>query len=48
MEKYCVLNPGTFCFSRPFYIEQTAKPAFVEIGLLKIDSELWVECFDNR
>jgi hypothetical protein len=30
MEKYCVSNRGTFCFSRPFYTDQTAKPAFVE------------------
>jgi len=48
MEKYCVLNPGTFCFSRPLYGDQTARPALVEFGLLKNNCELWVECFDNR
>lgn len=48
MEKYCQLNPGTFCFSRPLYDDQTAKPAFVEFGILKRVLELWVECFDNR
>lgn len=47
MEKYCVSNPGTFCFSRPLYTDQTAKPAFVEFGVLK-GAELWLECFDNR
>ena len=48
METYCASNPGTFCFSRPLYIDQTAKPAFIEFGLLKPTDELWVECFDNR
>lgn len=48
MEKYCVSNLGTFCFSRPLYVDQTAKPAFVEFGILTTDGKLWVECFDNR
>lgn len=48
MEKYCTLNPGTFCFSRPLYADQTAKPAFLEFGVLKSDAVLWVERFDNR
>lgn len=48
MEKYCVLHPGTFCFSRPLYADETAIPAFLEFGILKPDGELWVECFDNR
>ncbi len=48
MEKYCVLNPGTLCFSRPLYADQTAKPAFVEFGVLKCGDELWLESFDNR
>jgi hypothetical protein len=39
---------GTFCFSRPLYADQTAKPAFLEFGALKSDGELWVERFDNR
>src|SRR5260370_16897464 len=29
MEKYCELNPGTFCFSRPIYQDQMAKPALI-------------------
>lgn len=48
MEIYCAAHAGTFCFSRPLYVDQTAKPAFVEFGLLKENNELWVECFDNR
>ena len=48
MEKYCAAHPRTFCFSRPFYNDQSAKPAFIEFGLLKADNELWIECFDNR
>lgn len=48
MEKYCETNQGTFCFSRPIYLDQSAKPAFVEFGVLKSNFELWVECFENR
>lgn len=48
MEKYCVASAGTFCFSRPLYIDETSRPGFCEFGLLKQDGELWVECFDNR
>lgn len=48
MERYCVSNPGTFCFSRPIYTDQTSRPAFLESGLLKPNREFWVECFDNR
>ena len=47
MEKYCVLNRGTLCFSRPLYLDETARPSFVEFGVLKTNRELWVECFDN-
>jgi hypothetical protein len=47
MEKYCVLNRGTLCFSRPLYIDETARPAFVEFGVLMSNGELWVERFDN-
>ncbi|MBS1851377.1 MAG: hypothetical protein JST79_10725 [Acidobacteria bacterium] len=48
MEKYCVSNPGTFCFSRPLYLDQTAKPSYVEFGVLKSDGSLWAQRFDNR
>lgn len=47
MEKYCFMNPGTFCFNRPLYLDGMSKPAFIEFGLLKKDNTLWVECFNN-
>jgi hypothetical protein len=48
MESYCAANLNTFCFSRPIYYDETAKPTFIEFGVLKSDRELWVESFDNR
>jgi hypothetical protein len=48
MEGYCAANTGTFCFSRPIYCDETAKPSFLEFGILKPDGQLWVECFENR
>lgn len=48
MESYCVLNPGTFCFSRPLYADGTAKPSALEFGVLRGPEDFWVECFDNR
>src|ERR1035441_7538606 len=44
MESYCSSRSGTFCFSRPIYLDGTARPSFVEFGLLKEDNKLWVEC----
>jgi hypothetical protein len=48
MEDYCAKNLGTFCFSRPIYCDETAKPTFIEFGILTPDEKLWVELFDNR
>jgi len=48
MEEFCAANTGTFCFSRPIYVDQTAKPTFVEFGVLKASRNLWIERFDNR
>lgn len=48
MESYCSSRSGAFCFSRPLYLDGTARPSFVEFGLLKEDNKLWVECFDNQ
>ncbi|RIK76222.1 hypothetical protein DCC62_11795 [candidate division KSB1 bacterium] len=48
MEKYCAQHPGTFCFNHPLYRDHSARPAFLEFGLLKNTKELWVERFDNR
>jgi len=47
MERYCAQNPGTFCFSRPIYEDSSCVPRWLEFGLLKDDSTLWVETFDN-
>src|SRR5260370_12190115 len=47
MEKYCELNPGTFCFSRPIYFDQTARPSLVEFGVLRGNCEFWIESFEN-
>ena len=48
MENYCATNVGTFCFSRPVYCDETAKPTFLDFGILKPNGELWVESFDNQ
>lgn len=48
MEAYCEANPGTFCFNRPIYEDQTARPVFIEFGLLAREERLWVERFTNR
>ncbi len=48
MEKYCRLNPGSFCFNRPFYADSSARPAFLELGVLTAEGKLWLDCFDNR
>lgn len=48
MEKYCFDNPGTFCFNRPIYFDNTFKPSYYEFGVLMPDSQLWVELFDNQ
>jgi len=48
LEIYCATNTGTFCFSRPVYGDETAKPTAIEFGLLRPDGTLWVEFFDNR
>ncbi len=47
MERYCAGNPGTFCFSRPFYSDQTCRPTALEFGILLPEKTLWVEQFDN-
>jgi len=47
MERYCQERPGTLCFSRPVYSENSSVPHWLEFGLLKEDETLWVETFDN-
>lgn len=48
MERYCAAHEGTFLFSRPLYDDATARPAAIELGLLRRDLTLWVEVFANR
>lgn len=48
MERHCKLHAGTFCFSRPIYSDQSARPSFIEYGILLNGPEFWVERFDNR
>ena len=47
MERYCQERPGTFCFARPIYSDNSSVPRWLEFGLLKEDETLWVETFDN-
>lgn len=48
MEQYCVTYPGTFCFNRLLYADESSRPSTTEFGILKDASTLWVEQFDNR
>ncbi len=48
MENYCFDNPGTLCFNRPIYFDNSFKPSFYEFGILMPDGQLWVEFFDNQ
>lgn len=47
MERYCAIFPGTFCFSRPLYTDNSWFPYKLEFGLLKEEGNLWVESFLN-
>jgi hypothetical protein len=48
MENYCFSNPGTFCFHRPIYRDQTHKPVLLEFGILTKEKKFWVERFNNE
>lgn len=47
IEMYCVANPGTFCFVRPFYTDETWVPSEVEYGYLR-DGTMTKRIFPNR
>jgi hypothetical protein len=47
MEMHCYANPGTFCFSRPVYPDESSVPRWIEFGLVMQDSSLWIEVFEN-
>ena len=48
MEQYCAAHPGTFCFTRPRYADQTSHPTAFEFGILLPDKTFWVEEFQNQ
>jgi hypothetical protein len=48
MERCCLLNAGTFCFSRAIYDDDSSRPAEIEFGILLDRDMLWVERFENR
>ena len=47
MERYCSERPGTYFFSRPFYVGLSAHPYMIEYGVLRDDGKLWVNLFPN-
>jgi len=47
MERYCQERPGTFCFSRPIYVDGSSVPRWLEFGVLREDERLWIEVFEN-
>ena len=47
MENYVLMHPGTFVFSRPVYFDDTWRPVFLEYGVGRTDTALWVNIFDN-
>ena len=48
MERYCFDHPGTLCFARPIYCDGTARPAWMEFGIVRLNFGPKVACFDNR
>ena len=48
VERFCEINAGMLCFSRPIYGDQIARLAWIEFGVLKPGGKLWIKCFDNR
>lgn len=46
-ERRCVANPGTFCFVRPFYEDDSWVPTELEYGIL-VDGNLESKMFPNR
>jgi hypothetical protein len=48
MERACVANPGTFCFSRPIYDDQTWVPAELDYGVLYSPRTVDVRTFPNK
>ncbi len=51
MERYCARNPGTFCFIRPIYTDESWRPSRLEYGIFKLEDgrppEFWEHVFEN-
>ncbi len=49
LEQFCQANPGTFCFSRPFYVGADQNPESLEFGVLRDPQQFRLETdvFDN-
>jgi hypothetical protein len=47
MEDYCFNNPGTFCFNRPIYTNDSMFPETLEYGVLTREKNFWIERFNN-
>lgn len=48
METYAASRPGTFHFHRAIYDDDTWIPNRLQYGILKDDSEWWIEDFANK
>ena len=48
MEKYCSNNKDIFCWHRPFYLDLSDIPNYLEFGILLPDCTVWIEIFNNR
>jgi hypothetical protein len=48
MERFCREHPGTLCVARPIYQDGTARPGWLQFGIVHPDSGPEVETFDNR
>lgn len=47
MEKFIAAHPGTFVFSRPWYIDKTLRPAGLEFGYISLNGEFVSDFFEN-
>jgi hypothetical protein len=48
METECANRPGTFCFSRPLYVDLTWVPSELEYGVVHAPEHMTVRRFPNR
>jgi hypothetical protein len=48
MERYVAEHPGTFFYHRPCYDDEEWIPQLLEYGVLKADTQWWVDRFRNK